>query len=155
LPAALAILGPRVNAWSLPLGRWTDAGARHGLWHRVATMVMAHPWRGFLPVTPPLPLLGTPFLPLPLRPGDATAPPPWAEARRGHELLRREFPGADSSKIVVVLHYPDGSPLAPARVDRAWELGRWLARQPGVTEVMSAVDLPGLSREQSAQLAAA
>jgi uncharacterized membrane protein YdfJ with MMPL/SSD domain len=155
LPAALAILGPSVNAWSLPLARWTDAGARQGLWRRVATVVMAHPWRVFLPVTALLLLLGTPFLHIRLGAGDATALPPWAEARRGHELLGREFPGGDSSKIVVVLHYPDGSPLAPARVDQAWELGRWLARQPGITGVVSAVDLPGLSREQSAQLAAA
>jgi RND superfamily putative drug exporter len=155
LPAVLAILGPRVNALSLPLSRWSDASERQSVWRRVATVVMAHPWRVFLPVTALLLLLGTPFLHIRLGAGDATALPPWAEARRGHEILQREFPGGDTSRIVVVLRYADGSPLAPDRVDQAWDLGRWIATQPGVTQVVSAVDLPGLSRDQSRQLAAA
>ena len=157
LPALLAILGPRVNALTLPLPmtRSLESRERQSMWGRVATMVMAHPWRVFLPVTAMLLLLGTPFLHIRLGAGDATALPPWAEARRGHELLRREFPGGDATKIVVVLHYPDGSPLSPARIDQAWELGRWMARLPGVTQVLSPVDLPGLTREQAAQLAAA
>src|SRR5262249_59449754 len=42
LPAALAVLGPRVNALSLPhLGLHGGSG----FWHRLAALVMAHPWR--------------------------------------------------------------------------------------------------------------
>jgi RND superfamily putative drug exporter len=154
LPAALAILGPRVNALSLPLAHTVQARTRTSLWQRVAVVVMAHPWRVFLPVTALLLLLGTPFLHLRLGSGDVTSLPRWAEARRGDELIRREFPEGGATKIVLVLRYPEGSPLAPGRVAQAWELGRWLARQPGVTDVASAVDLPGMSREESAQLAA-
>src|SRR5881296_1637979 len=43
LPAVLAILGPRVNALSLPLLRSARMDAGSGLWHRVAELVMAHP----------------------------------------------------------------------------------------------------------------
>ncbi len=157
LPALLAILGPRVDALTLPLplARSLESRARQSIWRRVATVVMAHPWRVLLPITGLLLLLGTPFLHINLGTGDARALPPWAEARRAYEILRQDFPGEAAAKVLLVLHYVDGSPLAPARVDEAWELGRWLARQPGVTEVLSPVDLPGLSREQSARLAAA
>ncbi|HYU16831.1 MAG TPA: MMPL family transporter, partial [Candidatus Acidoferrum sp.] len=154
LPAVLAILGPRVNALSLPLLRSARMDAGSGLWHRVAELVMAHPWHVFLPVTAALLVLGAPFLHIRLGAGDATSLPRWAEARRGDELIRREFPGGDASRIVVVAHYPDGSPLAPDRVRRVGELSRWLARQPGVSGVQSVVDLPGMTPEQTQQLAA-
>lgn len=153
LPAILAVLGTRVNTLSLPLGRSARTGARSEFWHRLAEIVMAHPWRVFVPVTAVLLLLGVPFLHLRLGAGDETSLPRWAEARRGQELLRREFPGGDTSRILVVLSYPDGSPLARGRASQAWELGQWLGRQPGVSDVTSVVSFPGLSREAAEQLA--
>ena len=154
LPAVLAILGPRVNALSLPFLRSARMDTGSGFWHRVAELVMAHPWHVFLPVTAILLVLGTPFLHIRLGAGDATSLPRWAEARRGDELLRREFPGGETSRIVVVVHYPDGSPIAPERLRRVGELSRWLARQPEVSGVQSVVDLPGLTPELTQQLAA-
>ena len=50
LPAALAILGPRVNALSLPVVRPEQLDSGPGFWPRLATLVMAYPWRVFLPV---------------------------------------------------------------------------------------------------------
>jgi len=155
LPAILAVLGTRVNTLSLPLVRSVQMDAAgSGFWRRLAAVVMAHPWRVFLPVTAALLLLGVPFLHIRLGAGDATSLPRWAEARRGDELIRREFPGGDTTRIVIALHYPDGSPLAPRRVGQAWELSHWLARQPGVSGVASVVDLPGLGRAEAEQLAA-
>jgi len=154
LPAVLAILGPRINALPVPFMRSVQMGAGSGFWHRIAELVMAHPWRVFVPVTALLLLLGSPFLHIRLGAGDATSLPRWAEARRGHELIRQEFPGGDANEILVVLHFPDGSPLTPERVRRAGELSRWLAKQPGVREVRSVVDLPGVTPDQVQQLAA-
>jgi RND superfamily putative drug exporter len=154
LPAILAILGPRVGALSLPVGRSVGVGAGHGFWPRVAAVVMAHPYCVFLPVTAFLLLLGSPFLHLRVGASDATSLPRWAEARRGGELLRREFPGGGESQIIIALYDHAGSPLAPARVARARELDRWLAGLPGVTGVASVVDIPGLSPEAFAQLVA-
>jgi putative drug exporter of the RND superfamily len=55
-----------------------------------------------------------------------------------------------------VLEYADGSPLAPERIDAMYDLSRWLAQQPGVTGVTSAVDLdPSITREQYRQLGSA
>src|SRR3989442_9148612 len=48
LPAILAVLGTRVNTLSLPLVRSVQMdAARSGFWHRLAAVVMAHPWRVF------------------------------------------------------------------------------------------------------------
>ena len=153
LPAALAILGPRVNALSLPVFRPVHLDSGSGFWPRLATLVMAYPWRVFLPVAALLLLLGLPFMHIRLGAGDVSSLPPWAEARRGAELLRREFPGAAATPIIVVLRYRDGSPLEPARVGQAYDLSRWLGQRPGVSGVQSAMDLaPYMSREEYQQL---
>ncbi len=153
LPAALAILGPRVNALSVPIFRPVQLGSSSGFWPRLAALVMTHPWRVFLPVAALLLLLGLPFLHIRLGAGDVTSLPPWSEARRGAELLRQEFPGAASTPVLVVLRHREGSPLTPERVAHAYDLSRWLARQPGVTGVQSAMDLaPHMSREDYQRL---
>ncbi|HUO62907.1 MAG TPA: MMPL family transporter [Terriglobales bacterium] len=149
LPAALAMLGPRINALSIP--GFGDAGldGGSGFWHRLASMVMAHPWRVLVPVTALLLLLGSPFLHLRLAAGDASSLPPWAEARRGAELLQREFAGGQPPPIIVVVSHRSGSPLEPERVGQAYDLNRWLASRPGVSGVQSVMDLaPDASREE-------
>ena len=94
LPALLAVLGPRVNSLRVPFLHVDRVG--DGLWRRLATMVMAYPWRVFVPVVCVLLLFGLPFLRMHIGSGGATSLPPEAESRRGDELLRREFPGGDA-----------------------------------------------------------
>jgi RND superfamily putative drug exporter len=149
LPAALAILGPKVNALSIPAFRPARLDGGSGFWHRLAAVVMAHPWRVLLPVTALLLLLGSPFLHLRLAAGDASSLPPWAEARRGAELLQREFVGGEPPPVIVVVSHRGGSPLEAARVGQAYDLSRWLATQPAVSGVQSVMDLaPDMSREE-------
>ena len=153
LPALLAVLGPRVNA--LPVPFLLNDRRGDGLWHRLATTVMAYPWRVFVPVVGILLLLGLPFLHLRVGSGDASSLPPQAEARRGDELLRREFPGGDANRIVVALDAGLGSPLEPARVAQTYALSRWLAGRPHVRRVDSFVDLhPSLDLAAYQQMAA-
>ena len=143
LPALLAILGPRVNALSLPFVR-PDRDAT-GFWYRIADFVMARPWTVMVPVVVALIVLGLPLRHIRLGADDASTLPTRTEARRGADLLRREFPGADASTIVLVMRYRDGSPLQPERVSRLYDLSR----------LDSIVDLaPGISREQYQQIAA-
>jgi uncharacterized membrane protein YdfJ with MMPL/SSD domain len=153
LPALLAVLGPRVNSLRVPFLHAERAGA--GFWHRLASTVMAHPWRVFVPVVCLLLLFGLPFLHLRVGAGDATLLPPETESRRGDEILRREFPGGDANRVVVALDAGTGSPLEPARVAQTYALSRWLAARPNVQRVDSFVDLhPSLDLPTYQQMAA-
>jgi RND superfamily putative drug exporter len=156
LPALLAVLGPRVNSLRLPFIHPDRRARGRGVWHRLAVVVMTHPWAVFVSVSVLLLLLGLPFLHLKVGSGDVTALPPHAASRRGDEVLRAHFPGADSNHILVVVRYPSGSPLTAERVGGLYDLSRWLAARPHVSRVESLVDLdPGITREQYQQLAIA
>ena len=76
---------------------------------RWSVVVMTHPWLVFLSVSALLLVLGLPFLHLQVGSGDVNALPPEAVSRRGDEVLREHFPGADSNRILVVVRYPDGN----------------------------------------------
>jgi RND superfamily putative drug exporter len=156
LPALLAVLGPRVNALRLPFIHPERRVSGRGIWHQIAVTVMAHPWAVFISVSALLLLLGLPFLHLKVGSGDVNALPPEAASRRGDEVLREHFPGADSNRILVVVRYPDGTPLTAERVGGLYDLSRWLAARPNVARVESLVDLdPSVTREQYQQLATA
>jgi RND superfamily putative drug exporter len=155
LAALLAILGPRVDALRVPfVGR--PGGRRDSrFWYRVAGFVMARPWPVVIPVVAVLVAVGLPLQHIHLGAGDARTLPVERESRRGSELLQREFPGADTNPIVLVLHYREGSPLAAARVRALYDLTRCIRTLPDVKRIDSIVDLaPGITREQYTQIAA-
>ncbi len=152
LPALLAIFGRRIDAWSLPFMKAGKSG-HAGFWHRLATMVMAHPWRVLLPAIGFLLLLGMPFQHIRLSPSDVTGLPATAESRRGDEMLHHEFQEIDTNPIVVVVHYADGSPLTAERVGQIYDLSRWLAKLPAISRVDGIVDLdPAIGRSGYQQL---
>jgi RND superfamily putative drug exporter len=153
LPALLAILGPRVNFLRLPFVHPERIATGRGLWHRLAIAVMAHPWRTLLPVVALLLVLGSPFLNIRLGLSGADTLSRDSESRRGEELLDRQFPDTSAYPMVVVLDYPQGSPLTRERVGATYDLSRWLADRPGVKDVESIVNLgTGLSRDQYQEL---
>ena len=156
LPALLAVIGPRVNSLRLPFIHPERSRKGRGLWHRVSVVVMTHPWMVFLSVSALLLVLGLPFLHLRVGSGDVNALPPEAVSRRGDEALREHFPGGDSNRVLVVVRYPEGSPLTAERIGGLYDLSRWLAKRPNVARVESLVDLdPSVTREQYQQLATA
>jgi putative drug exporter of the RND superfamily len=155
LLAALAVLGRRVDVWRLPLLHPDRPPSESGLWHRLATLVMRHPWAVLLPVTAALLLLGSPVVHMRLASGEARSLPPTAESRRGEELLHKEFPGRDLTPIIVVVDYADGSPWTPERIGDLHDLSQGLHRLPDVRRIDSVVDLdPRMTREQYRRLAA-
>jgi RND superfamily putative drug exporter len=156
LPALLAILGPRVDFMRLPFVHPDRTATGEGLWHKLATAVMVHPWRTLLPVVALLLLLGSPFLGIRLGLSGADSLSKDAESRRGEELLDRQFPDSSAYPMVVVLDYPQGSPLTKERIGETYDLSRWLEDRPGVKEVDGIVSLdPKLSRAQYQQLLSA
>src|SRR4029079_12419816 len=81
LPALLAILGPRVNAWGLPrLGPFGGRRAQDanviGFWHRLATAVIARPFAVLIPTVAFVHIAGSPFLQFRLANADTTTLPP-------------------------------------------------------------------------------
>jgi len=155
LPALLAILGARVDALRVPFVHPERTARADGFWHRIADFVMARPWPVVIPVVLVLLVLGLPLRQIRLGADDASTLPAGSEAKRGAELLRHEFPGADTAPIVIVLRYAEGSPLTPERVSRLYDLSRWVKSRTGVARVDSIVDLaPGIKREQYQQIAA-
>ncbi len=129
LPALLAVFGTRVNAARVPFIHPQQNPVGRGVWHRLASAVMARPWAVLVPVTAALLLVGAPVLDMRLGGGDVTILPESAESRRGAELLREEFPGGDTNPITVVVRYPDVGPLSGERVGELYDLSRWLGRQ--------------------------
>src|SRR5918997_827979 len=153
LPALLAILGPRVDFLRLPFVHPERTATGRGLWHRLATAVMAHPWRTLLPIVALLLVLGSPFLDIRLGLSGADTLSRDSESRRGEELLNRQFPDTSAYPMVVVLDYPQGSPLSRERIGETYDLSRWLEDRPGVKDVESLVNLgPGFSRDQYQEL---
>jgi len=157
LPALLAILGPRVDYLRVPFvhpERTDTTGV--GFWHGLATTVMGHPWRTLLPVVALLLVLGSPFLNIRLGLSGADTLSEDAESRRGEDLLNRQFPDASAYPMVVLIDYPQGSPLTGKRIGETYDLSRWLAERPGVKGVESMVNLdPSLSRKQYQELLSA
>jgi RND superfamily putative drug exporter len=156
LPALLAVLGARVNAWSfrrhgaIPGGR----GGERGFWHRLAGAVMRRPVPVATGVIVLLLVLGSPFLRV--NPGlpSYESLPESNEARQVAEALATEFDGNQSEQFAIVLPGADAagadSEAVAAFADRveavdgvaevtveSAEAGSWLTVVPSVPLVSS------------------
>ncbi|TAK22875.1 MAG: MMPL family transporter [Chloroflexota bacterium] len=144
LPASLALLGHRIDRWSL--FRWSDR--QDAAWVRLASWVMARPIGVLVVVIAVLALLGFPFLRARFSLPDAQVLPSWVESRRGFDLLEKAFGVGDVAPILVVAR-ADGPIVTPERVDALIDLTRFIASDPDVARVDSIVDLdPRLTRQQ-------
>ncbi|HEV8229473.1 MAG TPA: MMPL family transporter [Candidatus Limnocylindria bacterium] len=149
LPAVLAILGPRVNAWRLPLPRSGRGG--NGLWHSLATAVMRRPVLVLVPTVAFVLAAGSPFLQIRMANADPTALPPQAESRRGYDAILRDFPGQEQSTIPIVLYFPDGGPLRAGRDADVLAVSRAVAAVPDVLRVIAPFDESGRVNAETAR----
>jgi RND superfamily putative drug exporter len=107
LPALLAVLGPRVNAWSLRRAEARERSAASGgesrFWQRLAGAVMRRPIPVATGVVVLLLVLGAPFLRI--NPGlpSYESLPESNEARQVAEGLATRFDGNQSEQFAVVL----------------------------------------------------
>lgn len=151
LPALLAILGPGIDRGRIPLPHVRTEET----WRRIAAGVMRRPVVVLAPTLAIVLATGAPFLRLRLAAADVTALPRAAEARRGYEALRRWFPAAAGTRILVAVRFPTAPAFTPPRARALAAASRRFAALPGVVGVESAVDVdPSLDADAYAQLAA-
>jgi RND superfamily putative drug exporter len=165
LPAGLAILGPRVDAFPVRLRRRRkgsvagavsaaaspapgEPGAPMGAWGRLAEWVMDRPVAVFVPTLLVLVALGLPFLHVRFNAPDASILPAHVPSRQAYDTLVAEFGEGDFSPLLLAVR-ADGPMTDPANVGRLYDYTRRLAADPRVKRVDSIVDLdPRLGREQ-------
>lgn len=136
LPAALSLLGHRINALRLPfVGLRRDAD--HGVWARIAHAVMRRPWMVLLASTAFLLLLAAPFAGVRWGGMDESLLPRDAPARVALEREAQHFGGASTWAYAMV----EGAD-AQAVADYA---GR-LAQVPGVASVAPTLQQPGTAQ---------
>ncbi len=102
LPAMLAVLGPRVNKWTV-FHRSAARPVGEGMWHRIATTVMRRPLPIATAAIALLLFLGAPFLHIAFGLPDDRVLPPGDPARAVQDTLRDDFGSREASAIEVVL----------------------------------------------------
>jgi RND superfamily putative drug exporter len=100
LPALLAVLGPRVEKFSIR--RHEPKAVGEGFWHRVAMIVMRRPIPIATTVVLFLLFLGAPFLGVEFGQPDDRVLPEEASAHRVSQVIREEFPVNATNNMMVV-----------------------------------------------------
>jgi uncharacterized membrane protein YdfJ with MMPL/SSD domain len=114
LPALLAVLGPRINAGSIPWLRRRQgraAAGAGGWWSRVAHSVMRRPLAYVAVIVAGLLTLGLPFRNVTFGGVDARALPADTESRQVSEALERDFTRNATTTISVVVAGADPAGL--------------------------------------------
>ncbi len=112
LPAALAIIGTRINALPVRVPRlWkrkrqepvgtTCLAEQHGFWYQLSQIVMRYPVRVFLPVFLLLVVFGLPFLGVRFSAPDASILPPDVPSRAAFDLLTQRFNSRETTPILL------------------------------------------------------
>jgi RND superfamily putative drug exporter len=151
LPAALALLGHRVNSLSLrglftrrrkgDVARSVRAESEgSGFWYRTSTFVMRRPVVVLVAAVLPLVVVGIPFLRINLTIPDQRSLPTSAESRQVGEVLTNEFPRNETVPIQITVK-TEKPALDAASLSGLFEYTRQLEKVPGVRNVESLVNL--------------
>jgi RND superfamily putative drug exporter len=142
LPAALSILGTRVNSLPVRLPRWRKSrqplAERHGFWYRLSHFVMLYPVRIFLPVMVILVALGLPFLGVRFSSPDASILPKDVPSRQAYDLLATRFDARETTPIVLAVQ-TRGNALTQANLQALYNYARRIEADPRVARVDSIV----------------
>ncbi len=99
LPALLVLMGRR-------LGKVTPGPEESGYWYRLARLVMRHPGMVAAVTAAALVLLAAPALGIRWSGIDASVLPTGQSARTVSDAIARDFPGADSTPVILALSAP-------------------------------------------------
>ena len=149
LPAALALLGPRIDRGALP-ARMQPRDARaeasdgHGVWARWALAVMRHPVLAAGTIAAVLLLAATPLLSLRTGVDFGIASLGGTPSGKGERVLARSFGAGALAPIEIVIagRGESDSPLDPADTARVTQLARELA-PTSRNDIAAVVATPG------------
>lgn len=152
LPAALSILGERINALPVRLPRWRrqrQSQAEHrGFWYRLSHFVMRYPLRIFLPVLLILVALGLPFLNVSFSSPDASILPKDVPSRQAYDLLATRFDSQETTPIILAVQ-TRGNVMTEANLRALYAYVRRIEADPRVARVDSIVSAdPRLTLDQ-------
>ncbi len=116
LPAALMLLGPRIDRFSIARKPIDASTAR---WYALAKGVMRRPLIVALAVTALVVVLTLPIRGLSFTSVDATVLPLSNQAHQVQIEQARDFPDADTSTVLVAVHAEGGQPEVPANLRRS------------------------------------
>jgi RND superfamily putative drug exporter len=144
LPAALGMLGPRVERLRMPnpFRRSSSATAeqtpattgRRGLWERIAGFVMVRPLAVLLPILALLLAFGLPFLGEKQGLPGADVLPSTAEARAAWDTIETKFPAGETRPIDLLVTVA-GDPLSSANAAALADYSARIGSIAGVTAV--------------------
>jgi putative drug exporter of the RND superfamily len=150
LPAALGMLGPRVERLRIGMPRRRSAAtsdevlpaSRAGLWERIAARVMKRPVAVLLPFLVLLLAFGIPFLSEhPGLPG-ADILPKTIQARAAWDTIETQFPAGETDPMDILVT-TSGDPLSAANATALADYSASLARIAGVSRVDGPFSIPG------------
>lgn len=136
LPAMLAALGHRIDALALRRKPPTPVG--EGIWHRVATAVMARPVPVIVVVVTVLLFLGSPFLGLEMGRPDDRVLPASAESRQVNDVLRGDFGSQEAGALLAIAADTSPAGTGDARDEAIAAYATDLSRLDGVARVDAA-----------------
>lgn len=142
LPAALSIVGPRINSFPVRLPRlWKRrerTGEHQGFWYRLSHFVMRYPLRIFVPVLLILIALGLPFLSVRFSSPDASILPKDVPSRQAYDLLATRFDSQETTPIVLAVQ-TRGNVLTQENIQYLYNYVRRIEADPRVARVDSIV----------------
>jgi putative drug exporter of the RND superfamily len=142
LPAALSILGTRINTLPVRLPRlWKSRqplAEHHGFWYRLSHFVMRYPVRIFLPILLILVALGLPFLGVRFSSPDASILPKDVPSRQAYDLLATRFDAQETTPIVLAVQ-TRGNVMTQENISSLYDYVRRIEADPRVARVDSIV----------------
>ncbi|MER7700985.1 MULTISPECIES: MMPL family transporter [unclassified Streptomyces] len=135
LPAALAVMGPKVNALSLrrKKGGPAPAAKDEGPWFRLAHGLMRRPVAVAVVALAVMLALAVPFLRIDFGANDARQLPDSAEGRQVHNIMERDFEG-DGVKSIDALLKLSGDAKSPEQGAALQAYAERLAKVPGAKD---------------------
>lgn len=151
LPALLAILGERIDLWTIHI--FKHAKSKYRVWRWIVLRVVKHPWWFFGAILLVLLTLGYPFFSVRFGISDYRILPKYVESREVFDLFKTKFKENQLTPITVVIKTNDNKILSKKNIDHLYTFAKKIKRDNRVYQVVSIVTTePQLSMNQYQQL---